>query len=272
MESIKEYVALRKRDLHSIILEAKHKHKFNILLAIIQVGDNPASNVYVKGKIKDCNEVGVSAKLYKLSERIDEEKILSLINKLNKNSKVDGIIVQLPLPKHISEENIKMAILPQKDVDGFHPLSKFIPCTPKGIIDYLEDQRFNFEGKHAVVIGRSNIVGKPMYKELLKRNCTVSQLHSKTSPATFKKLVESADLIVCATGHRDILTKKFKYKKSAIIMDVGINKDENGKLHGDCEPELNVSYQSPVPGGVGLLTRLALVENVVNASLTKYSK
>ena len=272
MESIKEYAAKRKKDLRNYLLEFNHKYDVAVVLAIIQVGDNPASNAYIKGKLNDCKEVGIEAKLYKLPEDVKEKKILDLIEKLNKNRRIDGVIVQLPLPKHISEMTIKMAISPEKDVDGFHPLSDFHPCTPKGIVDFLEEQNFKFEGKHAVIIGRSNIVGKPMYTELLTRNCTVTQIHSKTSATDFKKLVESADLIVCATGHKGLLTKKYNYKKSAIIIDVGINKDENGKLCGDCEKDLDVAFQSPVPGGVGLLTRLALLENVVKANVIRHAK
>ena len=272
MESIKEYVAKRKKELHNYILEFNHKYDLDITLAIIQVGDNPASNAYVAGKMKDCKEIGITSKLYRLSAKISEKKLLSLIDKLNKKHGIDGIIVQLPLPDHISAEKVKLAIVPEKDVDGFHPLSEFVPCTPKGIVDFLEEQNFKFQGKHAVIIGRSAIVGKPMYAELLKRDCTVTQMHSKTSESDFKKLVESADIIVCATGHRGLLTSKYNYKKSAIIIDVGINKDENGKLCGDCEPGLNVAFQSPVPGGVGLLTRLALVDNTIKANVLRHAK
>ncbi len=272
MENIKDYVARRKKELHNYILEFNHKYDVDVTLAIIQVGDNPASNAYVGGKIKDCKEIGITPVLYRLSEKVSEKKVLNLIEKLNKKHGIDGIIVQLPLPDHISKEKVKLAVTPEKDVDGFHPLSDFVPCTPKGIVDFLEEQNFKFQGKHAVIIGRSDIVGKPMYTELLKRNCTVTQMHSKTSEHDFKNLLESADIIVCATGHRGLLTDKYSYKKSAIIIDVGINKNEEGKLCGDCMPGLNVAFQSPVPGGVGLLTRLALVENTIRANVLRNAK
>ena len=272
MENIKEYTLRRKKELHNYILEFNHKYDINVILAIIQVGDNPASNAYVSGKIKDCKEIGITPQLYRLPVKVSEKKLLALIEKLNKKSNIDGIIVQLPLPEHISKEKVKLAVSPEKDVDGFHLLSQFVPCTPKGIVDFLEEQKFKFQGKHAVIIGRSDIVGKPMYAELLKRDCTVTQMHSKTSENDFKHLVENADLIVCATGHCGLLTNKYNYKKSAIIIDVGITKGEDGKLHGDCEPDLKVAFQSPVPGGAGLLTRLALVENTIKANVLRHSK
>jgi methylenetetrahydrofolate dehydrogenase (NADP+)/methenyltetrahydrofolate cyclohydrolase len=171
--------------------------------------------------------------------------------------------VQLPLPKQISENDIRLAINPAKDVDGFHPLSPCDPCTPKGIISYLKSQSFPFRGANAVMIGRSNIVGKPMARLLTKNDCNVTVLHSKTSPEDMRFYVAHADLVVVAVGHQDFLDHSFTYKPTAVVVDVGINRGEDGKLHGDAEPNLPVALQTPVPGGVGLLTRLALIENLL---------
>ena len=258
-QSIKNYV-----DEQKLILKG-HCENYSIGLVIIQVGDNPASNSYIKGKIKDCTEVGINYKHIKLDENITEKKLLKIIKKYNRNKLYNGIIVQLPLPDHISEEKVKLAINPKKDVDGFHPLSKFKPCTPLGIMSYLMDQGVHFCGLHAVVIGRSNIVGKPMAKMLLEKNCTVTILHSKSTIEDIRSEVAKADIIIVATGKMHLLTDKYKFKEDAIVIDVGINRGTDGKLHGDCDPNLPVGFQSPVPGGVGLLTRLALLSNTINA-------
>ncbi|MPM78008.1 Bifunctional protein FolD protein [bioreactor metagenome] len=256
--TIKEYVLLRKEQIKSEINGFKRKPFF----AIVQVNDDPASNSYIKGKIKDAEELGISTDLIKLDESTTESELLKLIETLNNNGQIDGFIVQLPLPKHISEDKIKMAINPHKDIDGFHPLSTLSPCTPKGIVDYLKFINEKIEGKNAVVIGRSNIVGKPMAKILLKENANVTILHSKTKLEDMQFYLSHADIIVVAIGKLHFLDERFNYKPTAIIVDVGINRDENG-LHGDALPNLKVRIQTPVPGGVGLLTRLALMENLI---------
>ena len=256
--TIKEYVSLRKEQIKNEVSKFKRKPYF----AIVQVNDDPASNSYVKGKIKDAGELGILTDLIKLPETTTETELLKIIDTLNTNSNIDGFIVQLPLPKHISEEKVKIAIDPKKDIDGFHPLSELSPCTPKGIIDYLKFNNEKIEGKNAVVIGRSNIVGKPMAKLLLKENANVTVLHSKTTSEDMKFHIAHADIIVIAIGRMHFLNNKFTYKDSAVIVDVGINRDETG-LHGDAEPNLKVRIQTPVPGGVGLLTRLALMENLI---------
>ena len=175
---------------------------------------------------------------------------------------VDGFIVQMPLPKGIDEEKIKLAVSPLKDVDGFHPLSKLNPCTPQGIMDYLHRENIEILGKNAVVIGRSNIVGKPMAHLLLKESANVTVLHSKTKFEDMFNYVKNADIIVVAVGRQHLLDNRFEFKPSAVVIDVGINRDETG-LHGDALPDLPVRLQTPVPGGVGLLTRLALMENLL---------
>ncbi len=260
--TIKEYVASEKLRLAE---EVKGMDRVPCL-AIIQVGDVPASNAYVRGKIKDCAEVGVNALHIRLPEEVTEEELLAKIEELNNDASVDGLIVQLPLPKHISEAKVKMAVDPRLDVDGFHPLTSFIPCTPKGIVDYLRAEGFEFTGKNAVVIGRSNIVGKPMAKLLLKENCNVTVLHSKTKQEDMAFYIAHADLIVVAVGRLYFLDSRFEYKPSAVIVDVGINRNEEGKLKGDAKEDLPVALQTPVPGGVGLLTRLSLLKNVLIAA------
>lgn len=238
-------------------------------LMIILANDDPASASYDRGKMKDGAEIGANVELTKLSSDVSEENLLSTIDRFNKDDSIDGIIVQLPLPRHISEENVKRAVDPRKDVDGFHPLSPFSPCTPLGIIHYLEEEKFAFRGKNAVVLGRSNIVGKPMAKLLTAKDCNVTVLHSKTSEEDKAFYLAHADLIVVAIGKQGYLDNRFPLKKEAVVVDVGINRGEDGKLHGDAVPSLPVRLQTPVPGGVGLLTRLALMENLVEAASNK---
>lgn len=250
---IKEYCNLKKQQLKEQI----NNFLLKPILAVIQVGNNEASNRYIKNKKKDCEEVGIKCEWYHYPEEITTDELLLEIKDLQKF--VNGLIVQMPLPPHIDEKIVKLAIDPDKDVDGFHPMSKFEPCTPKGIIDYLEYCRFPFEGSNALVIGRSDIVGKPMAKMLLDRDCTVTQAHSKTKDLW--RHIEMADLIICAVGKAKFLNC---YSIHCPVVDVGINFDENGKLVGDC---FNTEDRevTPVPGGVGLLTRVALLENVVKA-------
>lgn len=261
MLPIKEYVMKKKSELKDKILIMAEKP----LLKIIQVNDDYASNTYVNGKIKDINEIGAKVELEKLPIDISENDLLKKIQEANKDDSVTGFIVQLPLPNGINEEKVKIAVDPKKDLDGFNPLSHFESATPKGILTYLIDQNYDFKGKNALVIGRSDIVGKPMAKFLLAQDMTVTVAHSKTPIDTLKKLVKEADLIVIAIGKSGFLNHSFEYKNSAYIIDVGINRNEENKLTGDCDKDLPVAFQSPVPGGVGLLTRLALLINLVEA-------
>ena len=256
--NIKEYVANKKDALKQEIATYETAPHF----VIVQVNDDPASNAYIKGKLKDSAEVGINAVLKKFPETISEEDLLLEIEKINNDDSVDGLIVQMPLPKHIDEEKVKLQVSPQKDVDGFHPLSSLDPCTPKGIITYLKDSQINLVGKNAVVIGRSNIVGKPMAKLLLKEHCNVTVLHSRTSREDMEFYVNHADVIVIAIGKAGFLDESFNYKKDAVIVDVGINRVD-GKLVGDAKALLPVKLQTPVPGGVGLITRLTLLENLM---------
>ena len=202
------------------------------------------------------------AELIKLDPFTSEEELLKIIDEINNDKVTDGFIVQMPLGKHIDEEKIKLAVSPLKDVDGFHPLSKYSPCTPKGIMDYLNAINYDLCSKNALVIGRSNIVGKPLASLLLKANANVTVVHSKTKKEDMKRYIENSDIICIAIGKKHYLDESYNYKKDAVVIDVGINRDEDG-LHGDAKPGLNVALQTPVPGGVGLLTRLALMENLL---------
>ena len=256
--TIKEYVKAKKLEMNNLILNMERKPK----LVIIQINEDEASYAYIRGKLKDASELGVEAELIKLPLETTEEELLKKIDEINHDDSVDGFIVQMPLPKHINEETIKLAVSPEKDVDGFHPLSKLDPCTPRGIMNYLNSENIQLQGKNAVVIGRSNIVGKPMAHLLLKANANVTVLHSKTTFEDMKRYIANADIIVIAIGKANFLDNKFEYKKDAVIVDVGINRLEDG-LHGDAERDLPVALQTPVPGGVGLLTRLALYQNLL---------
>ena len=259
MDKMKEYAAMRKAQLKERIAQ----ESTTPTLLIIRIGDNKASERYVRNKIKDCEEVGIAAIDAHLPEGIST---IGLIDFIQDNQYIyDGIIVQQPLPDYIDQEVIDKIIDPKRDVDGFHPMSKFKPATAKGIVDYLEWRDFDFEGMNAVVIGRSDIVGKPVAKLLLEKDCNITICHSKTPYKNLMNYVYDADLIICAVGRKKFLDCTFL--RNTPVIDVGINFDENGKMCGDCfgktEGFTNVS---PVPGGVGLLTRVALLENVVEAA------
>ena len=256
MQNIKEYVEAKKLALKEQLKST------NLKAIVVRVGDDPASVRYTNNKIKDCLEVGIQAELLKFPETISEDALLDRLQKLNIDNSVTGYLVQLPLPKHISEERVNSVIYPWKDIDGFNALSKTVPATPLGVYTYLKDMNYEFTGKNAVIIGRSNIVGRPMHKLLLDANMNVTVLHTKTSEEDKRFYLEHADLIIVAAGKACVLNKSYKLKETAVIMDVGINFNEEGKLIGDCEKDLPVAFQSPVPGGCGLLTRLAVIENL----------
>lgn len=259
-------------------------------LAAVLVGENPASKAYVGMKIKDCEEVGFKSSLYKKSEDITENELLELINELNKNEDLDGFIIQLPLPKHINEEKILLAIDPDKDVDGFHPtnfgkmaqgMETFIPATPFGIMRMLERFDVPTAGKHCVVIGRSNIVGRPMSILMSQKgghsNSTVTICHSGTQD--LEKYTKDADIIIAALGKPEFLTSDM-VKDGVIIIDVGINRvnadNKKGyKLVGDVnfdDVKTKSSYITPVPGGVGPMTRAMLLENTLLSYQRKFRK
>lgn len=231
------------------------------MLYAIQVGENEASNSYIKGKKKDCEEVGIICKTVFFRESIEEDALIKFIKRLGDFGEYDGVIVQLPLPKHINKNHIIEAIPKDKDVDGFRKDSNFIPCTPAGIMKILES--FNLEGKDCLIINRSDIVGKPLVNLLLDKNATVTIAHSKTKDIEDK--IRSADIVISAVGVPNFINLDL-IGRDKIFIDVSINRDNNGKLCGDINKDVykysyNNLYITPVPNGVGLLTRAMLLEN-----------
>lgn len=259
--SIKEYVSGIKSSLKEEIEGLSRKPRF----AIVKVGHDVGSDSYVKGKVRDAGEVGMEAVVHQYEENLAEDELAREVETIALDRSVDGMIVQLPLPKNIDEGRILSLIPPKKDIDGFSPLSRFVPCTPKGIVDYLDFLGFPFKGLNAVVIGRSNIVGKPLAKLLLSRDMNVTVLHSKTKEEDRSFYIAHADLLCLATGKAGLADARYSYKPSAVIVDVGISRGSDGHLHGDAVPGLPVYLQTPVPGGVGLLTRVSLLRNVMEA-------
>ncbi len=256
-------------------VEVLKGHGVEPCLAVIIVGDNPASRVYVNNKKKSCAELGIKSLEYALPEDTTEEELLSLIAELNSDVDVDGILCQLPLPKHICEKNIINSISPNKDVDAFHPENvghimigdyTFLPCTPAGVMEMLKEYEIEIAGKNCVVVGRSNIVGKPMTMLLLKENATVTVCHSRTKDlASFTR---EADILVSAVGKPGLITEDM-VKENAVVIDVAINRLENGKLCGDVDFEKvkeKASFITPVPGGVGPMTIAVLMKNTVKAA------
>lgn len=243
-------------------------------LAVVQVGDDPASQVYVAHKRKDCEEVGFNSIAYDLPAETSQEKLLALIDELNADDNVDGILVQLPVPDHIDEESVIERIHPDKDVDGFHPynigrltiqMPTLHPCTPRGVMTMLEHTGVELAGLDAVVVGASNIVGRPMALELLMARCTVTVCHSRTKDLEEK--VRAADLVVVGVG-RPEMVKGDWIKEGALVIDVGINRLQSGKLVGDVEFESacqRAGWITPVPGGVGPMTRATLLQNTLDA-------
>jgi len=260
-----------RQKLKKEIIEIKSSFKSVPGLTVILIGEDPASKIYVRNKEKFSKEIGINSEVIKYPENIEEKEVLSKIIELNKNKKVSGILVQLPLPKHINKQKVIETILPEKDVDGFHPINvgnlssgydSKIPCTPLGCFLLLKEVEKNLSGKHAVVIGRSNLNGKPMAQLLLKENCTVTITHSKTKD--LKSQCNKADIIIAAVG-KPKLVKGDWVKKNAIVIDVGINKTTDG-IVGDVDFN-DVSKVAraitPVPGGVGPMTIACLLRNTV---------
>ena len=264
-----------KDELKEKVLQLKEEDK-EICLAVIQVGNDPASCVYVGNKKKACAYIGIKSLSYELPYETTEEELIALIEKLNNDDSVHGILVQLPVPEHINEKNIINAISPKKDVDGFHPASVgalsigekgFVSCTPAGIIQLLKRSDIEIAGKECVVIGRSNIVGKPMAMLLLSENGTVTICHSKTKD--LKEVCKRADILVVAIGRPKMIDASY-VKEGAVVIDVGIHRDENNKLCGDVDyasVEPVAGAITPVPGGVGPMTIAMLMNNCVEAGM-----
>ncbi len=269
----KKISAMIKEELKERVKQWKDKG-IEGTLAVIQVGSDPASSVYVGNKKKACAYCGLNSLSYELKEETTEEELLALIEKLNKDEKVNGILVQLPVPRQIREDRIIQAISPEKDVDGFHPQNVgklvigeqgFVSCTPAGIIQLLKRSGIEISGKNCVVVGRSNIVGKPMAILMLRENATVTVAHSKTQ--NLKDICKTADILIVAIGKPQFITADY-IKEGAVVIDVGIHRDEHNKLCGDVkydEVAEHTSYITPVPGGVGPMTIAMLMHNCVES-------
>ena len=278
----KDLAAEIKKDIAADVVKYTAQYGRAPHLVVILVGENPASVSYVTGKAKDSEEVGFKNTTIRRPESITEEELLGLIDELNRDKEVDGILVQLPLPKHISEEKVIAAISKEKDVDGFHPLNVaalwqkqecILPCTPKGVIKLLDRAGVEIEGKKAVVIGRSNIVGLPVSKLLLDRNATVTMCHSRTK--NLAEITREADILVVAIGRPKFVTADMVGEGAAVI-DVGVNRDPaTGNRCGDVDFEGckdKASVITPVPGGCGPMTRACLMENTVECYLNQVAK
>ena len=274
-KSLKEGIKCRVAEL-----EAKYNATPN--LVVILVGEDPGSVSYVTGKAKAATEVGIRNTTLRYADTITEEELLAVVDKLNADDDVDGILIQLPLPKHINEQKVISAIKPEKDVDSFHPvnvanlwlkLPGFKPCTPKGIIKLLDSAGVEIEGKEAVVVGRSNIVGLPVAKLLLDRNATVTVAHSRTK--NLAEVTRGADILIAAVGRARMITADM-VSPGAIVIDVGVNRDEaTGKLCGDVDFEGVkdiASHITPVPGGVGPMTITMLMQNTIECFLNRINK
>ena len=261
-EELKEQVAAMKADGK------------NVCLAVVQVGEDPASSVYVRNKKRACEYIGIESRSYELKEETTQEELIHLVDTLNQDPQVDGILVQLPLPRQIDEDAVIRAISPKKDVDGFHPMNVgkmfvgeegFVPCTPAGVIELLKRSGISIEGKECVVVGRSNNVGKPMGILLLQENGTVTVTHSRTQ--NLKDVTCRADILVVAAGKAKMITADY-VKDGAVVIDVGMHRNEDNKLCGDVDFDQvvdNVSAITPVPGGVGPMTVAMLMRNCVEA-------
>lgn len=263
-----------KDELKQKAAELKSKG-IEVTLAVIQVGDDPASSVYVRNKKKGCEYVGIGSLSCELPENTTQEALLSLIEELNGRKDINGILVQLPLPGHIDEDTVIRAIAPEKDVDGFHPRSVgalcigqpgFVSCTPAGIIQLLKRSGIEIAGKECVILGRSNIVGKPMALLMLRENATVTVAHSRTK--NLKEVAGRADILIVAVGKPKMITRDY-VKKGAVVIDVGINRDGNNRLCGDVDfedVEPVCSAITPVPGGVGPMTIAMLINNCIESA------
>ena len=271
----KELAKKVRLELKDEVEKLKKDENIHPKLAVIMVGSDPASQIYVRNKSKACDEIGIEFEEFLLDENTTQKELLDLIDKLNENEKVNGILLQSPIPKNLDINEAFRRISPEKDVDGFNPVNVgkltlgqkgFISCTPFGVIKMLEEYNIDIEGKNAVVLGRSNIVGKPMSQCLLNKNATVTICHSKTK--NINDITKNADIIVAAIGKKEFV-KGDMVKEGAVVIDVGINRGEDGKLKGDVDFEevsKKASYITPVPGGVGPMTIAMLMTNVVKAA------
>ena len=268
--------ALSAKVRSSILAETEELKKKGVTpgLAVIIVGNDPASEIYVRNKEKACAECGFYSEKYALPAETSQEELLGLIGQLNQSPQISGILCQLPVPGHISEEAVINAIDPKKDVDAFHPVNvgkimvgnfDFVPCTPAGVMELLDEYQIDIKGKECVVVGRSNIVGKPMSMLLLHRHGTVTMCHSRTQH--LDEVCRRADILVAAVGKQGFITPDM-VKDGAVVIDVGINRGADGKVHGDVDPAVmeKASYMTPVPGGAGPMTITMLMKNTLKAA------
>lgn len=268
MISCKEYAELKKKELKKYITE----RGLHPTLVVIQVGDRPESNSYIRGKMRDCGEVGIECIVKKYPENISQERLAHHVIEINRDHTVHGLIIQLPLPEHIDVNYILPWIVDRKDVDGFNPMSPFEPCTPLGVINYLKYVGYEFEGKNALVIGRSDIVGKPLARMLTNLDCTVTLAHSKT--VGIGQLASGADIIFTCIDKIEYFDCNLIFDGERDVIDIGLGVGEDGKLHGNLQSKVVKVMKEIYPericisgiGGVGLLTRLSLLENVVRAA------
>ncbi len=272
----KELAGIKREEIAKETKELADKTGTTPGLAVVIVGDDPASQTYVRNKAKACEEVGFYSEVVSLPANTSQRDLLKVIAELNDRIDIDGILVQLPLPKHINEKAVIGKISPKKDVDGFTPSNagkvligspKFAPCTPAGIMELVKSTGINIEGKHCVVVGRSNIVGKPVAMMMLHENATVTICHSKT--ANLKEITSKADILIAAVGKPGFITGNM-VKEGAVVIDVGINRNEEGKLCGDVnfeQVEPKAGFITPVPGGVGPMTITMLLKNTLDAAL-----
>ena len=273
----KELATLRRNKMKEEVQTLSEKYGRVPHLAVVLVGEDPGSVSYVTGKEKACIEIGIKNTTIRKPDTISQDELLDIVNELNKDDSVDGILVQLPLPKHMDSDFIINAIIPEKDVDGFHPMNVaslylkqkgIVSCTPKGIMEILDYAHIEIEGKRAVVIGRSNIVGMPVSKLLLDRNATVTICHSRTK--NISEVTKEADILIAAVG-KPLFVKEDMVKDGAVVIDVGVNRNpETGKLCGDVDfinVEKKASYITKVPGGVGPMTITCLMENTIECFL-----
>ncbi|PYZ98575.1 bifunctional methylenetetrahydrofolate dehydrogenase/methenyltetrahydrofolate cyclohydrolase FolD [Alteribacter lacisalsi] len=271
-------LAARKRDEMKNQTEELKENGVTPGLAVILVGEDPASRSYVRGKQRACGETGIHSELYELPAETTEEELLNKVEELNDADHIDGILVQLPLPDHISEEAVIDNIRPDKDVDGFHPINVgkmmigqqcFLPCTPAGIVEMVKSKEIEIEGRHVVVIGRSNIVGKPVGQLFLNENATVTYCHSRTRD--MESIARQADILIVAVGKEEMVGKEY-IKPGAVVIDVGVNRNNEGNLTGDVkfeEVKQVASYLTPVPGGVGPMTITMLLHNTIQSAFRR---
>lgn len=261
-EMIKTFVEANKRSLKEYFRSFTEAMRRRPCIAVIQIGENKSSEPYIKWKVKDGEEMGVDVVVKRYPGKLPSHALREVIYECNDDPSVDGVMTQLPLPDRFDAGIIMDRIHVSKDIGGLNTRTCCYPCAPLGVVSFLNALGIGMEGKNAVVIGRSETVGKPMADMLLLKDCSVTICHSKTPKEDLGRYVANADIIVTAAGERNLLTKDMVFKPSAVVMDAGANADEEGNLSGDCEPGLPVLFQSPVPGGVDLLTRLALFFNL----------